>query len=100
MQGGMILVAMKIEGCECISFTLQKLSLVTQRLEAFGCAQGGSCRIQIWQRSNWHWYLKREMQGLSPGRVFAAWQEEGLCLTILTSEGLCSEVEHNQSLEP
>ena len=48
--------------------------------------------VQIWQRSNWHWYLKREMRALGSGRIFTAWHEEGSCLSVLTSEGLCSEV--------
>ena len=51
-----------------------------------------SSRIQVWQRSNWHWYLKREICGLGSGEVFTAWQEVGLCLTTITSDGLCSEV--------
>ena len=51
-----------------------------------------SSRVQIWQRSNWHWYLKREICSLGPGEVFMAWQEVGLCLTIITSDGVCSEV--------
>ena len=51
-----------------------------------------SSRIQVWQRSNWHWYLKREICGLGSGEVFTAWQELGLCLTTITSDGLCSEV--------
>ena len=51
-----------------------------------------SSRVQVWQRSNWHWYLKREICGLGSGEVFTAWQEVGLCLTTITSDGLCSEV--------
>ncbi len=65
---------------------------MTIRLRLSNCLQASISRVQIWQRSNWHWYLKREMQGLGPGRVFTAWHEEGLCLTTLTSGGLCSEV--------
>ncbi|CAK0773220.1 hypothetical protein CVIRNUC_004042 [Coccomyxa viridis] len=51
-----------------------------------------SSRVQVWQRSNWHWYLKREICGLGCGEVFTAWQEVGLCLTTITRDGLCSEV--------
>ncbi|CAL5218701.1 g412 [Coccomyxa viridis] len=64
----------------------------SQLLAVTICSQASNSKVQIWQRSNWHWYLKREVQGLGPDRVFTAWHEEGLCLTMLTSKGLCSEV--------
>ena len=64
-----------------------------------GTAGSNECsRIQLWQRSNWHWYLKTEMRGLGSVAVFTGWQEEGLCLTIVTSAGLCSAVSMSRLL--
>ncbi|GBF99867.1 hypothetical protein Rsub_12507 [Raphidocelis subcapitata] len=54
----------------------------------------GGWRVQVWHRSNWHWYLKQELPfpHLPPsGSLSAAWDEErpGL-LTAVSSDGECA----------
>ena len=43
--------------------------------------------VQIWQRSNWHWYLKQELAGFGSGALHVVWEPEGLRLHMHSSRG-------------
>lgn len=43
--------------------------------------------VQVWQRSNWHWYLKQELQGLDGPQLSVCWEDTGLRLHMCGSSG-------------
>lgn len=47
-------------------------------------------KVQIWQRSNWHWYLKQELRNVPSRTLCIAWEPAGLILHMR------SEVLHRQ----
>ncbi|KAK9915662.1 hypothetical protein WJX75_002381 [Coccomyxa subellipsoidea] len=44
-------------------------------------------RVQIWQRVNWHWYLKQELRPYAGSGLYIAWSETALGLDIVSSSG-------------
>ena len=42
--------------------------------------------VQVWQRSNWHWYLKQELAGCEAG-LHIAWEPAGCKLHMRGSAG-------------
>lgn len=47
--------------------------------------------LQLWHRSNWHWYLKAERRSRCCAALHAAWdqggQGSGLLLHLIAAEG-------------
>jgi hypothetical protein len=63
------------------------LALVLQA-PAAGAASPNQAAVQIWQRSNWHWYLKQELAGWGGGSALhVAWEPEELSLHMRGSAG-------------
>ncbi|BDA44195.1 Elongator complex protein 1 [Coccomyxa sp. Obi] len=44
-------------------------------------------RVQVWQRSNWHWYLRQELHPYAGFGLSIAWNEMGLGLDMVASNG-------------
>ncbi len=43
--------------------------------------------MQVWQRSNWHWYLRQELRPFAGFGLNVAWNEMGLGLDMVASNG-------------
>ena len=54
--------------------------------------QGESHSLQVWQRSNWHWYLKQEWRHGRCGGLMMQWSEAGNALTTCSRGGTISTV--------
>ncbi|EIE25950.1 IKI3-domain-containing protein [Coccomyxa subellipsoidea C-169] len=52
-------------------------------------------RVQIWQRINWHWYLKQELRPYSGSELHVAWSETALALDMVASNGTFGSVKFN-----
>lgn len=48
--------------------------------------------MQIWQRINWHWYLKQELRPYSGSELHVAWSETALALDMVASNGTFGSV--------
>ena len=49
--------------------------------------------VQLWRRSNWHWYLKQELRFTDSCGLQMQWSDEGpMTLTICTAEGILRKV--------
>lgn len=48
--------------------------------------------MQVWQRSNWHWYLKQELRSSCGSGLCVAWRETALVLDVIASTGRFNSV--------
>ena len=57
--------------------------------------------VQLWRRSNWHWYLKQELRFTDSCGLQMQWSDEGPnTLTICTAEGILRKVNPQLSWGP
>lgn len=58
------------------------------------CTRISNCQaVQMWTRSNWHWYLKQELRFPDEPSLSMFWSDEGpSILTILTASGQLEKV--------